>query len=221
LHTDAPASAGLLEPASTQRGRAMDPAETTPLNQPGTASEQASYAEEAGHADLPADLGVQVGTRCTSTRRCPGPGGPRCREPPGALLGCLSLPCLQGRADSIRLAQKRLSVARGESWDERRAQPHSRLFSEGPRLQRLTSGTSPRIYEKLGVGPWAITHCAADAAAGGLARSMRTISERVLRRASLTSSDHVPKEAHTATAVALVASAALPAQRTEVQGKVS
>ncbi len=51
-----------------------------------------------------------------------------------------SLPCLQGRADSIRLAQKRLSVARGESWDERRAQPHSRLFSEGPRLQRLTSG---------------------------------------------------------------------------------
>ncbi len=50
---------------------------------------------------------------------------------------------------------------------------------------------------------------------------MRTISERVLRRASLSTSDHATKEAHTGPAVALVASAALPAQRTEMQGKVS
>lgn len=129
---------------------------------------------------------------------------------------------MQGRADSIRLAQKRLSVARGESWEERRPLPHSRFFSEGPGLQRLASGTpvhsnshskSHQLHACL-----AAERCTARAAAEGLARGMRSLSGKMMRRVSLGSLDS--KDAYAAPSVVLVASAGMPAERKDSQGKL-
>ncbi|KAK9832491.1 hypothetical protein WJX81_001572 [Elliptochloris bilobata] len=46
---------------------------------------------------------------------------------------------VQGRADSIKLAQRRLSVARAESQGSDKAPAHSRFYVAPVKLQRLTS----------------------------------------------------------------------------------